>query len=218
MNGVFVTATDTGVGKTWVACALVRAAERRGLRVAAMKPCETGDGDDGERLIAATGRALDPSLARPYRFHVPASPEVAARAENAVVDVARIVDAFARLTRDADFSVVEGAGGLLVPVAPGLLMADVAARLGLPLLIVARASLGTVNHTLLTLEAARARRLAVAGVVLSRAVDSAGPDEASNPEAIATYGRVPILGLFPHGRDADAVAERVLDQIQPRTR
>jgi dethiobiotin synthetase len=218
MTGLFVTATDTGVGKTWVACALLRAAVRRGLRVAVMKPCETGDGDDGARLLDAAARPLDPSLVRPYRFALPASPEVAARAEGAVVDVARIADAFTRLTRDADFTIVEGAGGLLVPVAPGVLMADVAARLGLPLLVVARASLGTVNHTLLTLEAARARALPVAGVVLSRAVDSAGPEEATNPEAIAGYGRVPILGIFPHGRDADAVADRVLDQIQPRAR
>lgn len=218
MTGLFVTATDTGVGKTWVACALARAAVRRGLRVAVMKPCETGDGDDGARLLDAAGRALDPELARPYRFHLPASPEVAARAEGAVVDPTRIADACARLTRDADFTLVEGAGGLLVPLAPGVLMADLAARLGLPLLVVARASLGTVNHTLLTLEAARARALAVAGVVLSRAVDSTGPEEPTNPDAIATWGRVPILGVFPHGRDADAVADRVLDQIQPRAR
>jgi dethiobiotin synthetase len=218
MNGLFVTATDTGVGKTWVATALARAAVRRGLRVAVMKPCETGDGDDGARLLDAAGRVLDPALVRPYQLHLPASPEVAARAEGVVVDVARIADAYLRLTRDADFTIVEGAGGLLVPVAPGVLMADIAVRLGLPLLVVGRASLGTVNHTLLTLEAARARSLAVAGVVLSRAVDTSGPDEPTNPEAIATYGRVPILGLFPHGRDADAVGDRVLDQLQPRAR
>lgn len=215
MNGVFVTATDTGVGKTWVACALARAAARRGLRVAVCKPCETGDGDDGARLIAASGRALDESLARPYRFALPASPEVAARAEGATVDVEHIVACVARLTRDADFTIVEGAGGLLVPVAPNVLMADVAARLGLPLVIVARASLGTVNHTLLTIEAARARRLAIAGVVLSRAVPTSGPDEPTNADAIARWGDVRILGRFEHGGDD---ADRVLDQIQPRAR
>ncbi|MGZ3438301.1 MAG: dethiobiotin synthase [Polyangia bacterium] len=218
MTGLFVTATDTGVGKTWVAGALVRAAVRRGLRVAAMKPCETGDGDDGARLVAATGRALDDALARPYRFALPASPEVAARAEGRTIDLERIAAAYARLTADADFTIVEGAGGLLVPVAPGVLMADLAARLDLPLLVVARAWLGTVNHTLLTLEAARARRLAVAGVVLCRAVASAGADEPTNPEAIAAYGRVPLLGSFPHGTDPDDVADRVLAQIQPRAR
>jgi dethiobiotin synthetase len=218
MRGLFITATDTGVGKTWVATALVRAAVRRGLRVAVMKPCETGDGDDGARLIAATGRALDDALARPFRFALPASPEVAARVEGAVVDVERIARAAAQLAADADFTIVEGAGGLLVPVAPGVLMADLAARLDLPLLIVARASLGTVNHTLLTLEAARARRLAIAGVVLCRAVESAGGDEPTNPEAIASYGRVPILATFAHGGGADEAAERVLDQMKPRAR
>jgi dethiobiotin synthetase len=229
MNGAFITATDTGVGKTFVACALLRAAVRRGLRVAAMKPCETGDGDDGARLIAATGRALDPALARPYRFALPASPEAAARAEGTIIDVDRIVAAFHTLAPDADLTLVEGAGGLLVPIAPGVLMADLAARLGLPLLVVARASLGTVNHTLLTLEAARQRELPVAGVILTRAVDSYGPDEASNPLAIATWGKVPILGALPHVADAtqiDEATERflLLDdifarcQVQPRAR
>jgi dethiobiotin synthetase len=228
-SGAFVTATDTGVGKTFVTCALARAAARRGLRVAAMKPCETGDGDDGERLIAATGRALDPALARPYRFRVPASPEVAAREEGAEVDVERIAAAYATLAAEADLTLVEGAGGLLVPVAPGVLMADLAARLDLPLIIVARASLGTVNHTLLTIEAARRRGLRVLGVILTRAVDSHGADEASNPMAIATYGKLPILGALPHVADSaqlDETAERFLlvddilrlCQIQPRAR
>jgi len=214
-GGVFITATDTGVGKTFVACALARAAVRRGLRVAVCKPCETGDGDDGARLIAATGRALDESLARPYRFALAASPEVAARAAGVTIDLERIAAAFAALAADADVVFVEGAGGLLVPVAPQLLMADVAARLALPLVIVARASLGTVNHTLLTIEAARARRLAVAGVVLCRAVATSGPDEPTNAEAIARWGDVRILGHFEHGGDD---ADRVLDQIQPRAR
>ncbi len=101
MNGLFVTATDTGVGKTWVACALARAAVRRGLRVATMKPCETGDGDDGARLLEAAGRPLDPSLARPYRFHLPASPEVAARAEGAAVDPAHLAHCYAQLAADS---------------------------------------------------------------------------------------------------------------------
>jgi dethiobiotin synthetase len=225
--GLFITATDTGVGKTFVACALARAAVRRGLRVAVLKPCETGDGDDGERLLSACGRALDPSLVRPYRFHLPASPDAAARAEGATVDVDRIVAARDALAADADLVLVEGAGGLLVPLTPELLMADLAARLGYPLLIVARASLGTVNHTLLTLEAARRRELRVAGVVLTRAVDSTGPDEASNPAAIATRGRTHLLGALPHVADpaaVDELAERFLllddlfrlAQIQPR--
>jgi dethiobiotin synthetase len=211
--GLFITATDTGVGKTFVTCALARAAVRRGLRVAALKPCETGDGDDGERLLAACARDLDPSLVRPYRFHLPASPDAAARAEGTSVDPARILAARDQLARDADLVLVEGAGGLLVPLNGELLMADLAAQLGYPLLIVARASLGTVNHTLLTIEAARRRDLRVAGVVLSRAVETSGADEATNPVAIATRGKTHILGALPHvrdGEDGDAVAERFL--------
>lgn len=229
MNGAFITATDTGVGKTYVACALARAAVHRGLRVAAIKPCETGDGDDGARLISATGRPHDPALARPYRFRMAASPDAAARAEGATVDIEHIAACAAQLSADADLLLVEGAGGLLVPLAPGLLMADLALRLALPLLIVARASLGTVNHTLLTIEAARRRGLTVAGVILCRAIDSHGDDEASNPMAIATWGKVPILGALPHVADAaqqEATAERFLliddilrlTQIQPRAR
>ena len=232
MIGIFISATDTGVGKTFVSCALIRAAVRRGLRVAVMKPCETGDGDDGERLLRATGRDLDPALVRPFRFHLPASPEVAAHAEGTVVDVDRIVATYDRLAADADLILVEGAGGLLVPLAPGVLMADLAARLALPLVIVARPSLGTVNHTLLTVEAARQRRLHVAGVIFSRAVETAGADEPTNPHAIAHYGKTHILGALPHlapetttPSTIDEVAERFLlvddifrlCQIQPRS-
>jgi dethiobiotin synthetase len=207
MSGVFITATDTGVGKTFIACALIRSAVRRGLRVAAMKPCETGDGDDGARLLAACARPLDESLVRPYRFPLPASPEVAAQAAGASIDIETIVAAYQSLAQQADLVVVEGAGGLLVPVAPRVLMADIAARLQLPLLVVARASLGTVNHTLLTIEAARARQLGVLGVVLTRASDTHGPDENSNPGAIAHRGRTHILGALPHVTDPATIDE-----------
>jgi dethiobiotin synthetase len=202
MSGVFITATDTGVGKTFVACALLRAAVRRGLRVSAIKPCETGDGDDGSQLIAACGRPIDEALARPYRFRFPASPEAAAQDVGATIDVTRIEAAYAELARDVDIAVVEGAGGLLVPIAPGVLMADLIARLKLPVVIVARASLGTVNHTLLTIEAARARQLQVLGVILTHSTDSRGADENTNPGAIATRGRTHILGALPYVADA----------------
>ena len=158
MKGVFVTGTDTGVGKTTVSCALLSAFARRGRRVAAMKPCETGGGDDADLLVMACGRSLDLSLVRPYRFALPASPEAAAAAANAPhVNIDNIRRAYAALAGDAELVLVEGAGGLLVPINHTQTMADLAAALELPLLIVARPSLGTVNHTLLTIEAARHR-------------------------------------------------------------
>jgi dethiobiotin synthetase len=197
MKRVFVTGTDTGVGKTTVACALLAAFARRGRVVAAMKPCETGGGSDARDLADATGRALDGEAVCPYRFALPASPEVAAAAEGATVELAPITAAFERVSRGAELVLVEGAGGLLVPLGGGRTMADLAVALELPLVIVARASLGTVNHTLLTVEAARRRGLRVAGVILSRPVETAGPDEATNPTAIERHGDVRVFGALP---------------------
>jgi dethiobiotin synthetase len=202
VKSLFVTGTDTGVGKTMLSCALIAAFSRRGMRVAPMKPCETGDGDDAARLISASRRVLSLDDVSPYRFSMPASPEAAAADAHATVELARIRAAYVRLTRDADVALVEGAGGLLVPLAPALLMADLAHALELPVLIVARPSLGTVNHTLLTVEAARRRGLRVVGVVFSRANESQGPDEPSNPGAIARHGQVEILGTLPQLSDA----------------
>ena len=177
MKRVFVTGTDTGVGKTQIATAPLAAWSRQGCRVAAMKPVETGcavvDGrrvaEDAERLLAATGRALDPALVCPYRFATPASPRTAALLDGEPApDAAAIVRAAERLADGADVLLAEGAGGLLVPIAPRLLMADLAERLRMPVLIVARTALGTINHTLLSIEAAHRRGLRVVGVVLNQ--------------------------------------------------
>jgi dethiobiotin synthetase len=218
LKGLFVTATDTGVGKTTVSCALLAGWARRGRRVAAMKPCETGGGDDAERLIRACGRRLDPSLVRPYAFALPASPEAAAAAEGApYVDIGNIRRALARLGDEAELVLVEGAGGLLVPLDPANTMAELANALELPLLIVARPSLGTINHTLLTVEAARARGQRVLGVIFSRADERVGPEEPWTPPQIARHGRVRIFGTLPHspGADPATLAEQhlPLDEI-----
>jgi dethiobiotin synthetase len=170
---VFVTGTDTGVGKTVVACALVRALRARGIAVAAMKPIETGVGASGPAdaiaLRAAAGGGVPLEDVCPVRYALPAAPLAAARAERRAVDLAAIDAAHARVRAKCGFLVMEGAGGLLVPAADRLSMADLAARYALPLWVVARAALGTINHTRLTLEAARARGLRVAGVVISHA-------------------------------------------------
>jgi dethiobiotin synthetase len=144
---------------------------------------------------------------------LPASPEVAAAAAGITIDFARIRQAFATLAADADLTFVEGAGGLLVPIGGGLFMADLAARLDLPVLIVARPSLGTVNHTLLTIEAARARGLRLLGFVFSRAVETNGPDEPSNPNAIVHYGKTPFLGTIPQLSDTIYDNNRIHDSL-----
>ncbi len=170
-RGFFVTGTDTGVGKTLVACALVRGLRARGRDVGVMKPIETGVGTAGPldalALHEAAGSVDDLADVCPQRFALPAAPTAAAEAEGAKVDCAAVRAAFARLAKAHELMVVEGAGGLLVPAAPGMSMGDLAAELGLALIVVARPALGTINHTLLTLEAARARDLPLAGVVIS---------------------------------------------------
>src|SRR5262245_32992225 len=123
-RGLFVVGTDTGVGKSTFAVGLTAALAAAGKRVAAMKPCETGEGDDARRLRAASGRRLDASLVNPYRFALPAAPEVAARRAGRRIELGVIVDAYRKLARDAEWTIVEGAGGLLVPLAPGVTLAD----------------------------------------------------------------------------------------------
>lgn len=212
MNGLFVTGTDTGVGKTTVSRALVSAWAARGLRVGVCKPCETGGGDDAELLLAASARTdLPLSHVRPFAFPLPASPEAAARADGTTLEPEALVAAVRRVAASSDFTLVEGAGGLLVPFAPGFTMADLARALDVPLLIVARASLGTINHTLLTVEAARRRGLRIAGVVLNPIGATGAPDEATNAADIARHGDIRIFGTFPA---VDAAA--ILQASQPR--
>jgi dethiobiotin synthetase len=171
MRGLFVTGTDTGVGKTFVACALARGLRAAGVDVGVMKPIETGvppTGPEDARALRSAAGVEDPlELICPIRFALPASPEAAAQAEGRSVSRADLRKTFGFLARRHQFMLVEGAGGLLVPIDPQHDMADLARELDLPLLVVTRARLGTVNHTRLTLEVAEARGLEVFGVVIS---------------------------------------------------
>jgi dethiobiotin synthetase len=200
---VFVTGTDTGCGKTAVACALARAAREAGLRVRVIKPIETGCANDrpADALALAEAAGDDAPLERlcPYRFALPAAPEVAAAAEGRTIELARIADAFSRAAKDADLVIAEGAGGLLVPIAPGVDMAGLSARLDLPLVVAARATLGTINHTLLTLEAAAARGLRVLGVAVSYTTAVHPPADQRNLELLLARLPAPFLGELPHG-------------------
>jgi dethiobiotin synthetase len=220
-RGFFVTGTDTGVGKTLVACALVRALRARGLDAGAMKPVETGVGEGGPLDALALRDAaggVDPlEDVCPQRFPLPAAPTVGAEAEGRRVDLDAVRQAFARLSARRDLVVVEGAGGLLVPAAKAATMADLAREMRLPVVVVARAALGTVNHTRLTLEAARARGLAVAGVVVSHgrgplsAADEANLGELRRELADLLVGEIPTLarGAAPAPDAIDALLDRL---------
>lgn len=191
MRGLFVTGTDTDVGKTVVTAAIALALKARGVEVGVMKPVQTGGGDAHTlRRLAELEDA--PEQIAPFSFAAPLAPLVAGRLEGVELDLDTVASAVRR--SDRDFTLVEGVGGLLCPIGPDWTIADLAANLALPLLIVARAGLGTVNHTLLTVEEARRRGLEVAGVVLNGRVDDS---TATNTELIESFGGVPVLAELP---------------------
>jgi dethiobiotin synthetase len=220
VSALFVTGTDTGVGKTFVSCALAAALRARGLRVGVMKPVETGVVGEPEDAVALRAAAGDPAPLDdvcPYRLRAPLAPAVAARLEGATLDVDRLVALIRRRTREADVFVVEGAGGLLVPVVGRVTWAEMAARLALPVLIVAANRLGTVNHCALTARVAAEAGLGVRGFVLSQPAPQTDESAATNAETIASLTGLPILAELARGPVAPAVAarlaERVLDSI-----
>jgi dethiobiotin synthetase len=196
---VFITGTDTGVGKTWVSCALARAWSDQAWQVGVFKPAESGDGGDAKALLKAARSVLALELVRPYAFKRPLAPAVAAAEERKPVRLAVLKQAYRRIQAQSERVLVEGAGGLLVPYAPRLDGAGLAKALGLPVFIIARAKLGTINHSLLTVEAARRRGLTVLGVVLNGPHDPQDPSLAKNAAVIRRLGRVPVLGPLPWG-------------------
>jgi dethiobiotin synthetase len=199
--GLFVTGTDTGVGKTVATAAIARVQAAAGRRVAVLKAAQTGvaagEPGDADFVLAALGAEQPAALACPQRYTAPAAPLVAAWAEGARVEIGPIAEAYAALARAYELVLVEGAGGLLVPLAAGWSMADLARYLRLPLVVVARPTLGTLNHTLLTLEAARARGLVVLGLVLAGWQDTDDVATLTNPALLVALGRVPLLGVLP---------------------
>ena len=184
-----------------VAAAIAAALVARGERVRAFKPVLTGTDEppdpawppDDELLAAATGQ--DVGGVAPYRFGPPVSPHLAAELAGEAIEPTTLLASARAAAAGADALVVEGVGGLLVPLTPGYLVRDLACELALPLVVAARAGLGTINHTLLTLEAARASGLRVAGVVLTPWSSSPGPLEESNRTTIAALGAVEVTTL-----------------------
>ncbi len=228
MRGCFVTGTDTGAGKTVVAAALLAALAARGLRVAASKPVLTGVAEPADAawppddvvLAAAAGGGRGPEAVAPFRFGPPVSPHLAASLAGRALEPADLVATVGAAGEGADALVVEGVGGLLVPLTPGYLVRDLALDLDLPVVLAARAGLGTISHTLLTLESARGAGLRVTGVVMTPWPAEPGPVERSNRETVAALGDVAVAVLEtvsspdPHALAA-AGAQLDLDALVP---
>jgi dethiobiotin synthetase len=178
MPSFFITGTDTGVGKTFFTCWLVRAWKAEGHAAAALKPISAGDRDDALRLREAADSRLTLDEINPFHFREPAAPLFAARTENRSIDFTVVNREIEAVRSRFSHLAVEGIGGWRVPLAPGYDVRAWARDLDFPVVVVARATLGTLNHTLLTVESIRAAGLACAGVVVN-----AGPEENSSPDA-----------------------------------
>jgi len=199
--GIFVTGTGTEVGKTVVAAAIARTFASEGHRVAVFKPAVTGLDEAGESdqalLRRAAGSGQSDEEIAPYRYGPPASPHLAAALAGEEIAPRRLLGAAGAAAAGAGVLVCEGVGGLLVPLAPGYLVRDLAVDLGYPLAIAASPGLGTINHTLLTIEAARSAGLEVATVVLTPWPQEPSEIERSNRETIADLGGVEVQTLPP---------------------
>ena len=229
-KGIFITGTDTGVGKTIVAAVLARLIRDSGANVAVMKPVTSGCDRVNGRLVSEDARLLawaagcdatDPDIT-PYLLEAPIAPSEAASREGVRIDPGRIGEAYRRLADRHDFVIVEGAGGLMVPLCGGFLIADLVKLLDLPLLVVARPGLGTVNHTLLTCFAARRMEIEVRGIVINDYPAAPGMAEEYAPHLLGSLSGAPLLGIFHH-QDAEneqAIVERITARLkdEPATR
>jgi dethiobiotin synthetase len=200
-HAYFLTGTDTEIGKTFTACALLHAARAAGFAAAGLKPVAAGvdangRNEDVDSLVAASSVALPSAMVNPYCFRAAVAPHIAAAEEGRAIDFAIIADAIAAARRQADFVVVEGVGGFRVPLGVDRDSADLAVALGLPVILVVGLRLGCINHALLSAEAIAARGLTLAGWV-ANTVDR---DMARREENIAALGErlaAPLLGVLP---------------------
>jgi dethiobiotin synthetase len=209
-KGIFITGTDTGVGKTFVAVGLIKILRKTGYMVCPMKPVETGCGfqkgkavpEDSLKLIrsAQVDDTLD--MINPYRFRHPLAPAVAAGLGGTAIRKKKIFSAYGKLSKKYDIMIVEGAGGIMVPLYKKYFFLDLIKDLSLPILIVSRPGLGTINHTMLTIEAARNRGIDIIGVIINHSVNmKRGVSEKTNPGVIEKLTDIPILGIVPHMED-----------------
>jgi len=211
VRSVFIAGTDTGVGKTFTSCALLRALRAHGLRVVGMKPVASGcvatpDGlrnDDALALIEASAPRPEYAHCNPFAFAEAVSPHLAAAAEQAEVTLAPIAAAHARLAGSADMVVVEGVGGWLAPLAPTLLANALPQALGLPVILVVGLRLGCLNHAQLSARAIRADGCTLLGWI-GNAVDPAMERREDNLASLRRLLPAPCLGVIEHGARAEA--------------
>ena len=206
-RGLFVTGTDTGVGKTVVTGAIARCLSGAGVSVGVFKPIATGcehrrEGlvsSDAEFLAHCSNSGFSLEEINPVRYAEAVTPSVAVERSGRAIDWAGLGQAYGRISEASDVTLVEGIGGLMVPIEPGYLVIDMMVDMALPAIVVAKNRLGVINHTLLTVEMCRIRGLKVAGVVVNGyRADGASLAEETNPRVISEVGDVPVLAVIPY--------------------
>lgn len=212
-KGFFITGTDTGVGKTVITAALIKAVHLLGFRTCGMKPIETGCLREGDILVPSDGMFIK-TVAHmeetikhisPCCFESPLAPLPASEIEGISVNLEKIQKAYDDLAKNYDVIIVEGIGGLLVPVLRDYFVLDLARDLKLPVIVVSRSGLGTINHTMLTVNYALKEGLVVAGIIINYSQLPEGTlAENTNPEIIKKISPVPIIGIFPYLKDLES--------------
>lgn len=206
MTSLFITGTDTGIGKTLVGCGIAAALTAQGKRVGILKPAETGCDrrdevlypDDAMRLAGYARSSLSLETVCPYRFSPPVAPSVAAEQAGVTIRPERIIEVFQTIANQHEVTLVEGAGGLLVPLVGRYSFADLARDLGIPILVVVGSKLGALNHTLLTLHCIETRSLPLAGYILNHPTQTADDAIRTNAATLAGLTKVPCRGIIPH--------------------
>ena len=223
-SGIFITGTDTGVGKTLVACGLAALLKESGYSVGVLKPAETGCGEKDGALFAedafhlkqASGCEEPLEKICPYRLKDPLAPAVAAARAGVAIDVGRIEALYKEISAKRDVTIVEGAGGLLVPLLAHYTYADLARLLKLPVIVVAANRLGALNHLLLTLEHASCRGLRVLGYVLNHTDPQPSLAAETNRDALRCLTAVPCLGEIPYIDDLESKRSSLADLFADR--
>ena len=220
-HGLFITGTDTAVGKTLVTAALAQGLRGSGCDVGVMKPVETGvvkgQSSDAERLIRAAQISDSLDLVRPYAFRLPVAPLDAARAERRTIKILTITNAYRALHAQHDLLLIEGAGGVRVPITPRMDVLDLIEKLNVPVLVVGRAGLGGINHAMLTLDVLRSRHIPVLALVLNRTIPAKIPvvrrQERSTLELLRELAGVPVIGPLPYRAGVDARFGQAVEAI-----
>ncbi|HAL45453.1 MAG: dethiobiotin synthase [Planctomycetes bacterium GWF2_42_9] len=226
-KGLFITATDTGAGKTLISGVVAKLISQQGKKVGVFKPIATGCrtvkgkliSEDAEFLKYCCNSELALDVITPIRYKIPAAPLACEKAEKKKVNLSTLFNAYEQICRNSDFVVVEGIGGVKVPITSDFDVLDLAKALKLPVIIVAKAKLGTINHTLLTIEAVRRKGLLLAGIIINgydeKTVDFA---EKTNAEFIKKLGKTKILAVVPDDKKTNMakniVGRKVTDALR----